>query len=590
MSYKPRSLFRMIEDVNRSLFLPHIQRPFVWDEDQMRRLLDSLMRNYPIQTLLFWRTKDEIKSRKFMLTVEWDPNLSDFYDEEKSREGVEKVLVLDGQQRIQTLLALFQGGVEGATLGQRREAYIDLTSGSDIDDDGFLYRVQFSAEPLNAAWLRLPDLTGRFNQRNAEEIADEINDRIENELDESTDDRKRREKLVRRNVSQLVSLLREERFFWVQELDGVAEKFPYGTVLDIFVRVNSGGTKLNAGDLMFAAMKEGWAEIEERIEEVTELLNGDCLSFDKSIPLKCLLVAHGKGAELTPKKFADADARNLLEKVKEDWDRAEATFRQLRDFLVQDLRIDTPAVIRSYSSFVPLFDYLFHNPKPDELSRQLMRAYHYKAQLFNWYRARTDNILNMMHRIVGGRLQTGFPIEAVKEFFGRNNYYVELTRDHVAETRLRYILLQLVYVQQFGTGPFDVRFKDNSPHIDHIYPQHGLRTHFGLPTSEINHLGNYRFVGATDNIRKRGEQPSSYFQRLKNAQIQIEKHLLLRDVSQNPSLLAWDVASYRSFRDRRLERIFDIASHAVNVEIFIRNGEGAALQATEQEHIASVDG
>ncbi len=64
----------------------------------------------------------------------------------------------------------------------------------------------------------------------------------------------------------------------------------------------------------------------------------------------------------------------------------------------------------------------------------------------------------------------------------------------------------------------------------------------------------------------------------------------MRYVSQNPSILVWDVASYRSFRDRRLERIFDIASHAVNVEIFIRNGEGAALQATEQEHIASVDG
>lgn len=556
----------MLEDMNRALFLPHIQRPFVWDEDQMRRLLDSLMRNYPIQTLLFWRTKDSIKSRKFMEVTEWNPNLSDFYDEEKSREGVEKVLVLDGQQRIQTLLALFQGGVEGAPRGQRREAYLDLNSGSEIDEDGFLYRVQFSVEALGTAWLRLPDLTGRFNQRNAEEIADEINGRLDIELDETTDDRRRREKLVRRNVSQLVALLREERFFWVQELDGVAEAFPYATVLDIFVRVNSGGTKLDAGDLMFAAMKEGWDEIEERIEEVTELLNGDRLAFDKSFPLKCLLVAHGKGAELTPKKFTGPESRGLLGTVQENWDRAEATFQQLRDFMVQDLRIDTPAVVRSYSSFVPLFDYLFHNPKPDERSRQLMRAYHYKAQLFNWYRARTDNILNAMHRIVGKRLTSGFPIEDVKEFFGRNNYVIELAEEHLSETRLRYILLQLVYVQQFGTGPFDVRFKGNAPHIDHIYPQHGLRTQLGLFTGEINHLGNYRFVGATDNIRKRAEQPSAYFQRLKKAGVQIEKHLLLEDVSNSPSLLAWDAASYRAFRDRRLKRIMHIAERVVNVE------------------------
>jgi hypothetical protein len=46
VSYKPRTLFRLIEDINVSLFLPHIHRPFVWDEDQIRRLFDSLMRDY----------------------------------------------------------------------------------------------------------------------------------------------------------------------------------------------------------------------------------------------------------------------------------------------------------------------------------------------------------------------------------------------------------------------------------------------------------------------------------------------------------------------------------------------------------------
>ena len=52
MSYKPRTFFRLIEEVNKGLFLPHIQRPFVWEEEQMLRLFDSLMRNYPIQTRL----------------------------------------------------------------------------------------------------------------------------------------------------------------------------------------------------------------------------------------------------------------------------------------------------------------------------------------------------------------------------------------------------------------------------------------------------------------------------------------------------------------------------------------------------------
>jgi hypothetical protein len=108
------------------------------------------------------------------------------------------------------------------------------------------------------------DIVGKHTQKNAEELADEVNEAIDliekskpAEQQASAEDSKAREKRVRRNMSQLVSLLREEKHFWVQELDGVANDFPYRRVLDIFVRVNSGGTKLDSSDLMFAAMKEG---------------------------------------------------------------------------------------------------------------------------------------------------------------------------------------------------------------------------------------------------------------------------------------------------------------------------------------------
>lgn len=121
MSYKAWTLFRLIGDINQSLYLPHIQRPFVWEEEQMTKLFDSLMRNYPIQTLLFWRTKDEIKARSFMDTVSWETDLSALYNENISRPGVEKVFVLDGQQRLQSLYAMFNGAVAGDD-GSRTEA------------------------------------------------------------------------------------------------------------------------------------------------------------------------------------------------------------------------------------------------------------------------------------------------------------------------------------------------------------------------------------------------------------------------------------------------------------------------------------
>ena len=194
MSYKARTLFNLIEAINKELFLPHIQRPFVWEENQMIKLFDSLMRNYPIQTLLFWRTKEAIKARKFMNPIEEDPDLSKYYDEHISKKDKDKIFVLDGQQRLQTLYAIFHGGI--LKEGKIEEAYFNITSGNQAPDDGILYDLKFSSDPLSCPWFRVADLLGKYGDRNNEEIADELNDILDDlklvEEQESIDNKKLR--------------------------------------------------------------------------------------------------------------------------------------------------------------------------------------------------------------------------------------------------------------------------------------------------------------------------------------------------------------------------------------------------------------
>lgn len=60
-----------------------------------------------------------------MPSVDWDAELSDYYDKNKRKSGVEKVLVLDGQQRLQTLFAIFNGSMRGPGKTEL-EAYIDI--------------------------------------------------------------------------------------------------------------------------------------------------------------------------------------------------------------------------------------------------------------------------------------------------------------------------------------------------------------------------------------------------------------------------------------------------------------------------------
>ncbi len=569
MSYTPRSLFRLLEDIDaHRILLPHIQRPFVWEREQMGKLFDSLMREYPIQTFLFWRTKEEIRARRFMPVIDFDADLSTLYDMNRSAAGIEKVFVLDGQQRLQTLHAIFRGGIHDDS-NAIEEAYFDITAGDvEVDNGDVLHKLIFSAQPLELPFFRVRDLTEKYANGNPLNIADEINDLLEDKLQEETEKRRLRERRVRANLQQLHSILNHDKHFWVDELDGVAKQYPYRRILEIFVRVNSGGTKLTAGDLMFAAMKEGWDDIEERVEQVVNLLNGGKLGIDSDFVLKCLLLAHGEGAEIQKEKFYGARGETLIQHIEQTWDRAEKAFQQLRDFIVHDIRMFSDKLVRSYNALIPVFDFLFHNPQPNEANRLLMAAYYHKAQLFNWYRSSTDSILNTLHSVVGKDNGGAFPLSEIKKYFGMSHgYSVELQESHLSENRLRAIILNIVYCDRWGNSPFDVAYKGNEPHIDHIYPQYMLRNRLGYGSTEINDIGNLRFVGATDNIRKRAELPESYFNRLKQQGIPIDKHLLVSEYADNPLLLKFDAVTFDAFRQKRREEIWKSAKRVVDPEI-----------------------
>src|ERR1700722_17715429 len=92
MKTQQLSLRKIVSFLNRpeedgGFWLPNIQRPFVWKEEQICRLFDSILREYPISTLLIWKTTSTIRRRKFI--DNWKPslNLSDFYvPEDKKRK------------------------------------------------------------------------------------------------------------------------------------------------------------------------------------------------------------------------------------------------------------------------------------------------------------------------------------------------------------------------------------------------------------------------------------------------------------------------------------------------------------------------
>ena len=132
-------------------------------------------------------------------------------------------------------------------------------------------------------------------------------------------------------------------------------------------------------------------------------------------------------------------------------------------------------------------------------------------------------------------------------------------------SRVRAMVLNLVYREKFDASLFESQFSGNAPHIDHIYPRARLKP-LGLTGEEINHLGNFRFVGAKDNIRKRAENPDSHFTRMKKDHVPIEKHILIEPWATDPSRMTLDVTTYAKFREAPFAAILGIAQRIVNPE------------------------
>ena len=133
---------RMVNYINNTeeqggMWLPHIQRKFVWSTDQIEALFDSIMREYPISTLLIWKTKEKLRIRKFIDNYTSQLKIIDFYNPPDDKQ---KLLVLDGQQRLQSFFIALKGSYEG------KELHIDILSGDDIGPDNIKYSRTYAFE------------------------------------------------------------------------------------------------------------------------------------------------------------------------------------------------------------------------------------------------------------------------------------------------------------------------------------------------------------------------------------------------------------------------------------------------------------
>lgn len=532
MAYASTTIARAVGQINRSYFLPAIQRPYVWHPDQIVSLFDSLMKGYPISSFLFWQVepsrRDDWDIYKFMENF----RQGNVHNELAEADGRDITLILDGQQRLTSLLIGLQGSYtvrrKYARRGSpdnwvRQNLYLDLLqdaaidAGEDTDDQdvGITYGFKFSSTTPPAAaghmWMKV----GRILDCSSDDRFDTLLTEIEDTLPETATRAESRR--LQQNLNRLYRMVwKDEVVSYFTETDQ-----SYDRVLDIFIRANDGGTKLSKSDLLLSMITSKWNGVSAREEIfgfVTHLNTGlqGKNNVDKDLVMKaCLLLSDLDHVY----KVGNFTARNL-EIIEKNWCEIkrvlEATFNLINRFGIDQ---DT---LTSGNAVLPIAYYLFKTGQGD-LSASTPEDTRNSSLIQRWligvlingvFGGTSDNTIGAARTIIKEKNREGkaFPYRELVDGLALRGRLTELNDSNIDSflditygRKTCFLALSLLYdTTTWGLTNY---------HIDHIIPRSlvepkALRganvpeTIIERIQDAVNRLGNLQLLRGQENLEK----------------------------------------------------------------------------------------
>ena len=241
MEYRPIRVGDLIRDLNNDIYLPAIQREFVWNTDKVERLFDSIMSDFPIGSFLFWRLEEKHKDQWPIYEFIRNFDTESPHNTPANMAGITKdiSLVLDGQQRITSLYIGLKGSYRYYYYGWKKtELYLNLLRQSKPNDDNpqeLIYEFSFRENDKpnkkdHQHWYKV----GRIlDFEDAEDAKADMSQALANLSEE---DRQNANKLIGRLHNRIHTSL-VGNYYLEKSQD-------YDKVLQVFVRANSAGQQL----------------------------------------------------------------------------------------------------------------------------------------------------------------------------------------------------------------------------------------------------------------------------------------------------------------------------------------------------------
>lgn len=550
------SVRELVDKVKRGeLALPEMQRRFVWPSTRVRDLLDSLYRGYPSGTILVWQTDEDI----IIKTIAVHPS--------KAPITSQRLLLLDGQQRITSLAAVMSGQ---PVLVRHRKKPIDI-----------LFNLEHPEGPPAEA-TEVEENNNVTIEDMAEEEDSYVRD-IQEELRKKTfvvagtalrndpvwipvsDIFKRTDRDI---LKKIVGNLDDER--WdkysgrLQKVRKIADypyvmqvlenELSYEEVTEIFVRVNSLGIKLRGSDLALAQITSKWRGFMALMEGFASKFKDDeDYIIETGLPVRALTV------------FATRQCRfNTVGKVNEKklenaWKLATNGLEFAVNFLRSNAGMDNLSYLSSPFLIIPISVYAML--KSEKLSPQdendLLRWFYLAHMRGHYSMGSSETILDQDLSIL-------FKNGKIRDMINQLNLHVKkftVDVDDLKNRSIRSPLFSMLYfvLKRKGAEDWWSGLKLSAKHIGkshtinyhHIFPKSLLKT-AGYDKKEINEIANMAFIGSRTNLKILNKAPIEYLEKeviAKRGEEALKKQL----IPLNKKL--WEIGNYSKFLDWRRKAI-----------------------------------
>ena len=389
------TIYEALENIkNGKYVMPAFQRQYVWSMEQIEKLWDSILLDYPIATFLFWHVDDD--------NVSWDTYFCNFlsevtFDSRKQADSVNYELssinvnltdtaVLDGQQRLTSLFLSLYG-----------QAYIRQKHARKKIAGGTVVKLLIELNKNRLAVDEEEYNSKKFDIRFAERIGklSPTQFEVKNILDPQFREDSTREQAIEKAIVNVPPESKEYargilnqlyRKIFVEKLIRYTKikDMKQDDALEMFVRFNSGGKALKKHEITMSILEAYWPSAKT---EFGKVLEGPYAGFGTDFIVRAALMLYGDVVKSNINK-------QIAEDLKNHWQEFRKALRNLETVL-KSMKIEVSRFANSWNVLLPIIYFIYYNPEYEK-NLEGIQAYLVRAVLFTYFQSGTTSKLQQM--------------------------------------------------------------------------------------------------------------------------------------------------------------------------------------------------